>query len=412
MQPLTTDELTDLGDALLHATLLSRSDLIDAVISDLGFPLRDVEEEYERTVAALARLVELGQDLIGRRPIAGPGQQVALLLPFNMGPFALFVIGAIIAAGNRVKVRLSTRAPKLTDVLAQTLRRADLPWHVTLSSQGGQEFVQEAIGSRAVTALIAYGGEELGEQLRQQPLGTRIIFEGPGKDPMLVGAGADPAHVADLVRRAKFNRSGQACTATERLVLPTDADAVLEAVVEMVRELHASPTWDPAADVSSLISDRAAAGIEAQLREAEQLGASILVGGAVRGRFVEPTVVVDVPREAALWQDETFGPVLPVRREATTAAMVEVATEGRYGLHGIVTGLPEVVDELRGDPYAVPVPDLRFGRVGTVTVDRPPLSEPVDDIAPFGGWGISGWVRDADGTLRQGPRVLAREVTR
>lgn len=411
MSTLTRRELGELGSSLADATVRARDELVGAVVGDLEFPLRDVKREYERTVGALRRLADLEHHIADRDPIAGPHGQLALLLPFNMGPFALFVIAAIAGAGNHVLVRLSTRAPALAQAMARVLRDSSLPRTVSFSSQGGHDFVTAAIGSDDVPALIAYGGEQLGAQLLGQPLGTRIIFEGPGKDPMLVGSGCDAGEVATLLRQTKFSRSGQECTSTERLVLPTGADETVDAVVEMVQSLQVSPTWDAAADVTSLISDRAAVGIRHQLQEAQELGATVAVGGRVLDRFVEPTVVVDVPREASLWQEETFGPVLAVRQEDSIDDMLRVATEGRYGLHGIVVGMPEVTARLVGEPYAVPVPHLRHGSVGTVSIDRPPLTDPADDVAPFGGWGISGWIRDADGQLRQGPRVLAREVT-
>jgi acyl-CoA reductase-like NAD-dependent aldehyde dehydrogenase len=166
--------------------------------------------------------------------------------------------------------------------------------------------------------------------------------------------------------------------------------------------------------VTPLASSTIAPMIARQLEEAVARGARVLTGGGVHGDFVEPTVISDVPVDCALWQDETFGPVLPVRVARDEDAAVADALGGRYGLHGIVTGggAQELASRMVGEPLAVPVSELRYGAIGTVTIDRRQFADPEDEHRPFGGWGVSGWVRHADGTLSQGPRLLAREATR
>jgi aldehyde dehydrogenase (NAD+) len=67
-------------------------------------------------------------------------------------------------------------------------------------------------------------------------------------------------------------------------------------------------------------------------------GARIVLGGGVRGRFVEPTIMTGVTRDMKLYQDETFGPVVPVIPFSTDAEAVAIANDTEYGLSaGVIT---------------------------------------------------------------------------
>ena len=84
-----------------------------------------------------------------------------------------------------------------------------------------------------------------------------------------------------------------------------------------------------------LINADAVAKVEQHIADAKQRGAQVLIGGerhALGGNFFQPTILTDVPREADIFRDETFGPVAPLFRFETEAEAIEMANDTEFGL--------------------------------------------------------------------------------
>lgn len=409
---LSRDELRQLGADAARALMARRGQILEAVCSTLSFPLSDMEREFARTVNLLHRLETLSEVLEAREPLCDSGDDVRVLLPYNLGPIALGMIISAAATGNPVRVRFSSRARELGELCSEVVRKVSTTCDVSFERSGGEEFVDRALKDPRCRALVAYGGESLGWRLLNTFTTTRIIFEGPGKDPMIVGSSTTPEELTRVLRGSKFARSGQECIATERLVLPPHRQDLVEAVAEMTSSVRADPEWSPEIEVTSLASSVVPSVIKNQLTQACQLGARILTGGGIRNDFVEPTLVVDVPLESSLWLDETFGPVIAVPRRVPGVSSIGAALLGRFGLHGIVLGDDEEVEDALRHRVEPEEARLSFNRIGVVSWGRQFFTEPEDDFRPFGGWGISGWVREPNGRVHQGPRVMAHELTR
>ncbi len=78
--------------------------------------------------------------------------------------------------------------------------------------------------------------------------------------------------------------------------------------------------------------------IRRHIEDAIARGGRAIVGGpsSVSEGGVGPTVLVDVPEDAAAVQEETFGPTLTVRKVADADEAVELANATGYGLGGTV----------------------------------------------------------------------------
>ncbi len=84
-----------------------------------------------------------------------------------------------------------------------------------------------------------------------------------------------------------------------------------------------------------LINADALQKVEEHVADALQRGARVVTGGkrhALGGNFYEPTILADVPREADIFRDETFGPVAPLFRFSTEDEAIEMANDTEFGL--------------------------------------------------------------------------------
>jgi aldehyde dehydrogenase (NAD+) len=113
-------------------------------------------------------------------------------------------------------------------------------------------------------------------------------------------------------------------------------DRFLARLVERASQVR--PGGEPGADFGPITLPRQLEVIRRHLDDAFARGARALVGGrdAVRPPYVDPVVLVDVPADALILREETFGPVLPVVRARDAGHAVELANANPYGLGAAV----------------------------------------------------------------------------
>jgi acyl-CoA reductase-like NAD-dependent aldehyde dehydrogenase len=404
-----------LAERLGTVMRLRADELCDAAAAESGRQRDDLMAELEGTAAYLERELErAAAGLSGRRAICTEDQWACLMLPSNISVGSVGLITTLLVAGNRVHARMPGRATRSAGAV-QSVFDEVMPGAVMMErSATGPEFVEHIAHSSDVPFAYVFGGEALGDELLERcraGLAKRIVFEGPGKDPFIVLAGANVDEAANRVIEAKFFLSGQTCVAPENLIVDrTLHDALVERLVSACEGARVGDPDQPGTTIGPMISERVPPIVRAQLADARQRGAEIVCGGTVDGRIVEPTVVTGVTTEMSLFQDETFAPVFAVVGFDDPADAIELACAGRFGLSCNVHGpdAERVASALAGAPYAEPVDDLVFGRYGTVrTNGRFGGPEP---LRAFGGYGKSGWIWDADG-LRQGPKSPTIEAT-
>nr|WP_287042198.1 aldehyde dehydrogenase family protein [Mycobacterium sp.] len=154
-----------------------------------------------------------------------------------------------------------------------------------------------------------------------------------GKEPAIVLADADLDQAADGLVWGAFANAGQICASVERVyAVEQVADALTARIVARTEALRLGPDGD----VGSVIDAGQRDLIAAHVTEAVDRGARVLSGGHARddvpGTPFEPTALVDVPPDARILREETFGPVLPIVRVADADEAVALANDTEFGL--------------------------------------------------------------------------------
>jgi acyl-CoA reductase-like NAD-dependent aldehyde dehydrogenase len=166
---------------------------------------------------------------------------------------------------------------------------------------------------------------------------TPVVLELGGKDAMVIDADADLEAAAKQALWGGMANAGQTCLAVERVyVVDQVHDRFLARLVERASQVR--PGGEPGADFGPITLPRQLEVIRRHLDDAFARGARALVGGrdAVRPPYVDPVVLVDVPADALILREETFGPVLPVVRARDAGHAVELANANPYGLGAAV----------------------------------------------------------------------------
>ncbi|RUU01917.1 aldehyde dehydrogenase family protein, partial [Mesorhizobium sp. USDA-HM6] len=144
------------------------------------------------------------------------------------------------------------------------------------------------------------------------------------------------------------------------------------------------PGTDWETECGPMITRKAVDKIDRLVQDAVARGAKILCGGTVseaRGYFYPPTVLRDVPTDAAMAHEEIFGPVAPISRFEQEAEVVAKANDTEYGLAAYLY----TRDLAKGMRVASKIES------GMVALNRGLMSDPA---APFGGVKQSGLGRE------------------
>jgi len=263
----------------------------------------------------------------------------ALITPWNF-PCAMITrkAAAALAAGCTVLVHPSQETPFSALALAELADQAGLPAGVFNILPGkAPEIVAPWMEDPRVRAISFTGSTEIGRLLYRQSAGTvkRLVLELGGHAPFIVFADANLDQAVEQAIAAKFATSGQDCLAANRFLVERPVyDAFCEAFARRTAGLTVGAGLaDP--DIGPLMHKRAVSKQEEQVKNALDHGARLLTGGNRHDagpHFFEPTVLADVSPEAAVFREETFGPVAAIAPFDNEEEAIDRANDSEYGL--------------------------------------------------------------------------------
>jgi betaine-aldehyde dehydrogenase len=399
-----------------------RDQLVDIAVKDAGFTLRECRIEVDMNLDNLKGFDEMVGKFSERQPICGADQEVALLLPYNGSAWLNTAIISIFLVGNRVRVKFATKGSDISR-FTESIYKPIFGNAICFEYTDGRSFLENAMSNPNIPAICLFGSDDhaLYYQNSVKKFGKKFIFEGPGKDPFVVLPGADIEAAAKELSFSKYIYAGQTCTAPERVYVHESLhDAFVEKFVELSRQVKTGDPTDPDTQMGPVASGRAIENIKAQLRDAVDKGARIVLGGRIDGHMVYPTVVVGATHDMLGIREETFGPVSFIGAFNDTDEALRLARDNRYGLRASVYGDDTAVNfgnDLLGEPYCHSVDKMVFGTFGTVGVNqgRSESWKRAFVSKPVGGYGYSGWIWetiDDNFILKQGPKLLSLETSK
>jgi len=315
-----------------------------------------------------------GAEMIVRREALGV---VGIVTPWNF-PSAMLTrkVAAALAAGCTVVSHPSSETPLSALALAELGERAGVPAGVfNVVTGNAATIVGRMCADNRVRAMSFTGSTGIGRLIAAQcaPTLKRLVMELGGHAPLII------------FDDAKFATSGQDCLAANRIFVQRRiADAFAKAFADRIAELKVGPGLEDSAEIGPLMHERAVAKVEEQVADALAHGARLVTGGKRHkaGRlFYEPTLLTDVPADALIMREETFGPVAAMTAFDTENEVIARANDTEYGL------VAYIVTE-NGARQMRLSRALEYGMVAVncVKITGAPI--------PFGGWKQSGLGRE------------------
>ncbi|MFZ4551118.1 MAG: aldehyde dehydrogenase family protein [Aquabacterium sp.] len=247
-----------------------------------------------------------------------PRGRCLIIAPWNFPLNLCFgPLVSALAAGNTAILKPSEMTPAVSAVMAEVIATVFQPHEVALfegslpTSQALLELPFDHIfftGSPAVGKVVmAAAAKHL----------TSVTLELGGKSPVIVDETANLRQAAEVMLWGKLTNCGQICVAPDHVYVHESVkDRFVDECRKVLAERYgATPEAQRASpDLTRVINQRHTQRIGGLLQDALSKGAKALTGGEVdvASCYIAPTLLDQVPRDAAIMSEEIFGPVLPV----------------------------------------------------------------------------------------------------
>ena len=364
--------------------------LADVMHQETGKPHGDAMLESALAIDHLAWAASHAEKVLKRRKVPSglvmanqsayveykPLGVVGVIGPWNYPVFTpMGSIAYALAAGNAVVFKPSEYTPGVGEWLAHTfLESVGRPVLQVVTGYGetGAALAAAGVGKIAFTGSTATGKKVMAACAETL---TPVVIEAGGKDALLVDEDADIEAAADAALWGACANAGQTCTGVERIYVHERVyDDFLAELVDKAKDLRA---YDgPDSKIGPITMPSQLNIIRSHIQDAIDKGGRAVIGGvdAVGERFVQPTILVDVPEDSLAVQEETFGPTVTVAKVKDMDEAIEKTNATRYGLASTVFSKErgmELAGRIRSGMTAVNgvitfagVPSLPFGGVG------------------------------------------------
>ncbi len=391
-------------------------ELARLVHAENGKPFPDAVLEITLAVDHIAWAAKNARRVLGPRRIRSgllaanqastleypPFGVVGVIGPWNYPVFTpMGSLAYALAAGNAVVFKPSEHTPGVGAWLVEAWQRAvpsgpDVLQLVTGSGPTGAALCRTGVDKIAFTGSAATGRKVMAACAEGL---VPVLMECGGKDAMIVADGADVAAAADAALWGAMSNAGQTCIGIERVyVTDSSYDAFVSELTTRAAALR--PGAGEGASYGPITMPGQVEVIRRHIADALATGGRALTGGTIDGRFVTPTVLVDVPETSSAVTEETFGPTVTVTRVPDVREALRRTNATSYGLAGSVFAASSKAG----------VEIARRMRSGMTSVNSVIAFASVPGL-PFGGVGESGFGRiHGDDGLREFSR--AKAITR
>ena len=378
----------------------NQDDLGRLMTLEQGKPLAEAKGEIAYAASFIEWFAEeakriYGDTIPGHQPdkriivIKQPIGVTAAITPWNF-PTAMITrkAGPALAAGCTMVIKPASQTPYSALALMELAERAGIPKGVLSVVTGSAGDIGGELTSNPVVRKLSFtGSTEIGRQLMAECAKDikKVSLELGGNAPFIVFDDADLDAAVEGALISKYRNNGQTCVCANRLYIQDGVyDAFVEKLKVAVAKLKVGNGMDDGVTTGPLIDDKAVAKVKEHIEDALSKGAQVVSGGkahSLGGSFFEPTILVNVPKDAKVSKEETFGPLAPLFRFKDEAEVIAMANDTEFGLASYFYARD------LGRVFRV-AEALEYGMVG---VNTGLIS---NEVAPFGGIKASGLGRE------------------
>ncbi|MDF0529075.1 aldehyde dehydrogenase family protein [Tsukamurella sp. 8F] len=321
-----------------------RDQLADVIVREMGKPRDEALGEVDFCAAIYGYYADNAEAFLADESIdllEGEGTAVVRrfpigvllgIMPWNFPYYQVArFAGPNLVVGNTILLKHAPQCPESAELLALLFLEAGFPQGAYVDIRATNDQVAGIIADPRVAAVSLTGSERAGAAVAEVAGRNlkKCVLELGGSDPFILLSSDDLDATVAAAAAARLDNTGQACNAGKRFIV---ADELYDAFVEkFTAKLLAA--GDGIAPLSSV---RAAETLEAQVKAAEEGGATVASMGGRRGAYYPPAVITGLTEDNPAYGQELFGPVATVYRAGSEDEAVAIANDTPFGLGSYV----------------------------------------------------------------------------
>lgn len=375
-----------------------KSDLAGLITAEMGKPLKESILEVEKCARVCEYYAENAKLLLKDEHVKTEAEQsyisfeplgvVLAIMPWNFPFWQVFRCAApALMAGNTVLLKHASNVPQCAEAITALFADAELPAGCFQHLVAGPSAIKRILTRDEIAAIAFTGSEAAGGKVAEMAGRSikKTVLELGGSDPFIVLREANIKEAARTALKSRMVNGGQSCIAAKRIIVEKPIAATFLKVLQS--EFEKLKVGDPLlsdTDIGPMAREDGLKTLYDQIRYSVKKGAKVLIGGQKpqrKGYFFKPTLVADVKPGMPLFDEEVFGPVMPVIVAENEDDALALANQSRYGLGAALwTENMELATRL-----------VKLLETGFVVVNGMVASDP---RLPFGGIKKSGYGRE------------------
>ena len=292
-------------------------------------------ENAEKFMADEKVELEGANAFIRYQPI-GP---VLAIMPWNFPFWQVFRFAApALMAGNVGLLKHASNVPQCALTIEDVIHRAGFPEGAFQTLLIGSSKIPALVDDPRIRAATLTGSEPAGREVAGNA-GKNIkktVLELGGSDPFIVMPSADLDEAISTAVTSRTLNNGQSCINAKRIIVHEEiADEFERRYVESMQALKVGDPMDEDTDMGPLAMPQILEDVDEQVRNSVEAGAKVLTGGKPAdgpGNFYPPTVLSEIPEDAAAYREEIFGPVASLFRVSDIDEAIALANDSDFGL--------------------------------------------------------------------------------
>lgn len=336
--------------AFLDRMREQRTAVVKLLMWEIGKNLKDSEKEFDRTCDYIVDTINALKDLDRRssrfeleQGTLGQIRRAPLGVALCMGPYNYplnetftTLIPALIM-GNTVVFKPAKFGVLLIRPLLEAFRDSFPPGVINVIYGRGRETVSALMASGKVDVFAFIGTHKAASDLKKlhpRPHRLRAALGLDAKNPGIVLPQVDLDNAVDEAVTGALSFNGQRCTALKILFVHEDVvDAFLDKFQRKLAALKPGMPWAPGVALTPLPEQGKVDYLNGLVADATGKGARVLNegGGQSRGSFFFPALLYPVSADMRVYQEEQFGPLVPVVPYRDLETVIEYVLDSDYG---------------------------------------------------------------------------------
>lgn len=320
------------------------------ITMEMGKPIKQAEAEVEKCVWVCDFYAYHGESYLTDEEIETDADAstiryrplgiVMAIMPWNFPFWQAFRCAApALMAGNTMVLKHSSNVPQCSLAIEEVFSTAGFPCDVFTSMLIGAKAAGTLIADRRIAAVSLTGSTTAGSIVAGQAGKhlKKVVLELGGSDPFIILEDADLSFTIPHAIFGRIQNNGQSCIAAKRFIIHHKIyDEFCTTLTNQVNRLSMGDPMHPSIDIGPLIQKDAVEQLDKQVQQSIAQGAKLLCGGKppqdLPGFFYPPTILSDVKKGMAVYDEETFGPVFALIKTTSEKEAITIANDTPYGL--------------------------------------------------------------------------------